>query len=287
LIIMGPEIKINEVQTRNPITKSNLPDADYVINPYTGCLHSCIYCYARFMKRFTGHDEPWGSFVDVKLNAADAVPRKGEKYKNKSIFMSSVTDPYLELEKKYELTRRILKRIAEFEPDLGVQTKSALITRDIDILKGFKKCSVGMTITTLDDAVRAAIEPHASPVDDRLSALKKLKQNGLSTYVFIGPVLPFITGWKEIIERTKDFTDFYCFENLNMYGTIKKDVCAWLQRYHRNRLASYMSILRDPAVFWETVKQEMEEYCAARGINYKLYFDHKAVRKTTGSGPET
>jgi DNA repair photolyase len=130
---MLSQVKIKEVQTGNPITKSNLPDADYVINPYTGCLHSCIYCYARFMKRFTGHDEPWGSFVDVKLNAADAVPRKGEKYKNKSIFMSSVTDPYLELEKKYELTRRILKRIAEFEPDLGVQTKSALITRDIDI----------------------------------------------------------------------------------------------------------------------------------------------------------
>jgi DNA repair photolyase len=277
---MLSKIKINEVQTRNIITKSNLPDADYVINPYTGCLHSCIYCYARFMKRFTGHDEAWGRFIDVKINAADTVPRNGEKYKDKSIFMSSVTDPYLELEKKYELTRRILERIAGLEPDLSIQTKSALITRDIDLLKGFKKCSAGLTITTLDDAVRAEIEPHASPVEDRLSALKELKQNGLSTYVFIGPILPFITGWKEIIERTKDFTDFYCFENLNMYGTIKKGVFAWLQSYDKGRLAAYMSILREPAVFWETVKQEIEEYCAKRGIAYKLYFDHKAVRKT-------
>ncbi|MEJ2663492.1 MAG: radical SAM protein [Spirochaetia bacterium] len=279
---MLPGVKIKEVQTKNLITKSNLPDADYVINPYTGCLHSCIYCYARFMKRFTGHNEPWGRFVDVKVNAADAVPKNGEKYKNKAVFMSSVTDPYLELEKKYELTRRVLGRIVGFEPALSIQTKSALITRDIDLLQGFKLCRVGMTVTTLDDTVRAAIEPHASPVADRLSALKKLKQNGLSTYVFIGPVLPFITDWREIIRRTRDFTDCYYFENLNMYGTIKKDLFAWLEGYNRNRLASYLSILRAPAVYWEAVKQEITEYCTVHGITYKLYFDHKAIRKTAG-----
>ncbi|HOX60771.1 MAG TPA: hypothetical protein PLV72_02065 [Candidatus Magasanikbacteria bacterium] len=76
---------VKEIQASSIITKSNLPDADFVVNPYVGCMHACIYCYARFMKRFTGHDEPWGDFVDVKINAVDLVPSGTMKYKNKSM----------------------------------------------------------------------------------------------------------------------------------------------------------------------------------------------------------
>jgi DNA repair photolyase len=272
-------VNIKEIRIKNLITKSNLPDADYVINPYTGCLHSCIYCYARFMKRFTGHREQWGRFVDVKKNCLEAIPKNGSRYKNKEIFMSSVTDPYLELEKKYKLTRSILQRLVEFEPDLSIQTKSDLIVRDADVLKRFKKCRVGMTITTLDDAVRARIEPYAAPVHRRLAALQKLKQNGLSTYVFIGPILPFVTDWKAIIERTKDFTDYFYFENLSIYGTIRQNIYAWLEKYDKNILAKYMSIRPRLPLFWETVKQEINAYCDVSNIRYTLYFDHKVQKK--------
>lgn len=148
-----------EITARSIITKSNLPEADYVINPYTGCSHACRYCYARFMKRFTGHSEPWGSFVDVKLNAPDLIPEKSGKYRGKSVFLSSVTDPYLPQEKNYGLTRQILERLIPLEPRLGIQTKSDLIVRDIDILKQFESCEAGLTITTLDDKVRKEIEP--------------------------------------------------------------------------------------------------------------------------------
>ncbi|MBN1798150.1 MAG: radical SAM protein [Spirochaetales bacterium] len=276
---MSSEINITEVNIKSLITASNLPDADYVINPYSGCLHSCIYCYARFIKRFTGHDEPWGSFVDVKINCAQVIPHNGNKFKGKALFMSSVTDPYLELEKKYKLTRSILEKLAEFEPDLSIQTKSDLVVRDCDVLKRFNKCRVGLTITTLDDAVRAQIEPRAVSVERRIAALKRLKRQGLTTYVFIGPLLPFITDWKEIIKRTKDFTDCYYFENLNIYGTIKKNIYAWLGKHDKDCLAKYMSIQSKRTVFWETVGQEIQEYCAAHNINHKLYFDHKAQRK--------
>jgi DNA repair photolyase len=88
-------MKIKEVKAKSIITKSGLPDSDFVINPYTGCMHGCIYCYATFMKRFTDHnEEEWGSFVDIKKNAADLIPENTEKYKDKTIFLSSVTDPY-------------------------------------------------------------------------------------------------------------------------------------------------------------------------------------------------
>jgi DNA repair photolyase len=116
-------MKVKEIIVKNIITKSNLPDADFVINPYTGCTHSCIYCYARFMKRFTGHDEKWGQFIDVKINGADLVINNIKKITNKSIFMSSVTDPYLPLEKKYKITRNILCKLVEFDPLPIVKTK--------------------------------------------------------------------------------------------------------------------------------------------------------------------
>ena len=131
-------MQIKEIHAASIITKSHLPDADYVINPYAGCTHKCIYCYARFMKRFTGHNENWGEFIDVKVNAPDLNPPDTTKYRGKSIFMSSVTDPYLPLEKKYELTRKILEKLIPLQPDLGILTKSDLVLRDIDLLRQFK-----------------------------------------------------------------------------------------------------------------------------------------------------
>ena len=207
-------VKIAKIKAKSIITKSNLPEADYVISPYTGCTHSCIYCYARFMKRFTGHSEKWGDFVDIKINSEDLVPTRSSKYANKSIFLSSVTDPYLPLEKKYEITRRILQKLVKLNPIISVQTKSALVTRDIDIFKQFQDCQIGLTITTLDDQIRKQIEPNASSIERRISALKELKNKGLSTYVFIGPILPNITDWKRIVDETKEYADSFMFENL-------------------------------------------------------------------------
>lgn len=272
-------MQINEVLTKNIITKSNLPDADFVINPYIGCTHSCIYCYARFMKRFTGHNEKWGDFIDVKINSAETIPKNGRKIKRKSVFMSSVTDPYLHLEKKYQITRKILDRIVTLEPNLNIQTKSSLVLRDIDILKKLSNCRVGMTITTLDDTIRKQIEPNTSSVDRRLSALRQLKESGLTTYIFIGPILPYITDYKQIIEKTKEYVDYYMFENLNTHGTISMEVYNWLEKCHIELLDKYKDVSKDRVTFWDTMETEIKQFCIDRSINYKMYFNHKTQRK--------
>jgi DNA repair photolyase len=269
-----------DILVRNVITKSNLPDADFVINPYIGCAHSCIYCYARFMKRFTGHKEKWGTFVDVKVNSCDTIPVNSKKILNKSVFMSSVTDPYQQVENKYQITRKILSKIVALEPNLSIQTKSALIVRDIDILKKFKNCKVGMTITTLNDDIRKEIEPHTSSIEKRLAALKQLKESGLETYVFVGPILPFITDWKSIIETTKDYVDFYMFENLNMHGTISMDIYNWIGKDHNSLLGKYKAIHKKKNAFWNNMEIEIEQFCVTQGYDYKMYFDHKKQRKT-------
>ncbi|HEX2954729.1 MAG TPA: radical SAM protein [Bacillota bacterium] len=265
---------VNEINVKSIITKSNLPDADYVINPYGGCNHSCIYCYARFMKRFSGHDEKWGGYIDVKVNAADLIPKKSKKYIGKSIFIASVTDPYIALEKKYQLTREILKKLAGLKPTLNIQTKSDLVLRDIDILKQLEDTMVGLTLTTLDDAIRQEVEPGAAPVERRINALRVLKANGIKTYGFIGPILPYLTDWKEIILKTKDFVDFYMFENLNTAGSIWVDIKRWLEINHPNLLKHYVEIYKLKNGYWDSVANEIDTFCKKENVGYKIYFHH-------------
>lgn len=267
-------IKIKAIQASSIVTKSNLPDADYVINPYVGCMHACIYCYARFMKRFTRHTEEWGKFVDVKVNAPDLISAKTTKYRGKSIFLSSVTDAYLPLEKKYLLTRKILKKLILLQPNLGVQTKSDLVLRDIDLLKQFKNCEVGFTITTLDDNLRKEIEPFTSPVQNRVKALEKLKEAGIKSYVFIGPILPFLTDWKQIILKTKHCSNLYMFENLNVAGSIWDSVQKWLKEKHPELVEKYEPIYFFKSDHWDKIEEEIKQFCKEQKVNYRIYFHH-------------
>lgn len=267
-------LKVNEILVKNIITKSNLPDADYVINPYVGCSHSCIYCYARFMKRFSRHDEEWGRFVDVKINAPDLIRIKPKDFQDKHIFISSVTDPYLPQEKKYQITRKILEKLVEAQPRVDIQTKSDLILRDIDVLKKLKHCRVGITITTLDDTTRKEVEPFTASVQNRIKALKVLKENGIKTYVFIGPIFPYLTDWKNIIKEAKDYVDFYMLENLNVKGSVWKDIKHWLKSKHNDLLSKYIEIYEKKSDYWDRVEKEVIEFCDSENVDYKVYFHH-------------
>jgi DNA repair photolyase len=268
------KVIVKEITAKNIILKSNLPSADYVINPYVGCSHACIYCYARFMKRFTNHEEDWGKFVDVKSNAEELVPNKLDKYKGKKFFISSVTDPYLHYEKEYKLTRKVLEKLVDIDAQIDIQSKSDLIVRDIDIFKKFKSCKVGITITTMDDNVRREIEPYTASVEKRLKALQELKGEGIYTYVFIGPILPCVTDWKSIIEKTKDYVNEYVFENLNIRGSVWQDIVRWLKQKHPELLEKYKDIYFSRSDYWEVEEAQISDYCLQNGISNRIYFHH-------------
>ena len=170
--IIEKQIKVNDY-----VTKSNLPASDYVINPYVGCPHGCKYCYASFMKRFTGHKEDWGTFVDIKLCDKKI---NINKLKNKRVFLSSVTDCYNKFEEKYELTRNILKQLVDVDCELYISTKSKLILRDMDLLKQMKNLIVSMSINTLDENFKNDMD-NASSIQERLQTLKELHNNGIFT----------------------------------------------------------------------------------------------------------
>lgn len=106
-----------EIEIKDLLTKSNLPASDYVINPYVGCPHGCKYCYASFMKRFTGHKEEWGAFIDVK-RCSKSISKK--KLKGKTVFLASVTDCYNSYEEKYCITQSILKQLLDVECTVSI-----------------------------------------------------------------------------------------------------------------------------------------------------------------------
>jgi DNA repair photolyase len=274
----GAGMTIREIRVKSIIVKSGLPDSDYVVNPYRGCGNGCMYCYARFMSRFTGCTDDWGTYMDAKVNAPELVPGHTSRYRGKSIFLSSVTDPYGPAEEKYRLTRRILEKLIPLEPVLAILTKSSLVLRDLDLIARFADREIGMTVTTLDDTLRSGIEPDASPVADRMHALREIRKHGIRNFVFISPILPGLTDWKAIIRECRDFTDSFWFENLNIKGTVWRHVNEWLSANRPDLVAEYRRIYFEKSDYWQRVEEEIRNYCMSNGIDHKIYFHHKRKR---------
>jgi DNA repair photolyase len=203
---------VREVYAKAILSKSKV--SDYTINPYVGCEHGCTYCYARFMKRFTGHKEEWGRFVDVKTNAASLLQREIRKKRSGRVWISGVCDPYQPIEKKHELTRRCLEILSRHGWPITIQTKSPLVKRDLGLLGTFNDIEVGLTITTADENIREIFEPNSPAIDERIEALEKLHSAGLKTYAMIAPLLPRAEG---LVTRLNKKVDYVLIDKMNYH----------------------------------------------------------------------
>lgn len=267
-------MKVKLVKVRDYLSKSNLPASDYVINPYIGCPHACKYCYACFMKRFTKHEEEWGTFVDVKQ--CDK-PISLKRLKNKSVFLSSVTDCYNCFEKKYQVTRKILEQLINADCSITISTKSKLILRDIDLLKRCEKLKVAISLNTMDENFRKDMD-NASSIRDRLNALKELHEHGIYTVVFMSPIFPYITDFKSIIEKTYTYTDEYWFENLNLRGSYKTRILDYIKDKYPKLYDGYERIYKNgEKSYWVDLSEEIEKYCRKKHVRYVNYFYHEKL----------
>ncbi|MBI5636817.1 MAG: radical SAM protein [Nitrospinae bacterium] len=203
---------VKEITAKSILSKSQI--YDYALNPYVGCQHNCVYCYAKFMKRFTGHREPWGEFVDVKINAAELLAREVKKKKKGNVWISGVCDAYQPLEGKYQLTRRCLEILVEDSWPFAIQTKSPLVLRDIELLRKAAGCEVGFTITTADEKMRSIFEPGAPPIAKRIEALATLHSAKIKTFVMIAPLLP---GAEGLVDLLKGKVDHVLVDRLNYH----------------------------------------------------------------------
>ncbi|MBD5544746.1 MAG: radical SAM protein [Lachnospiraceae bacterium] len=270
-----------KITTKDYLTKSNLPASDYVINPYVGCPHACKYCYASFMKRFTGHREKWGSFIDIK--ECDK-PVNIKKLQGKSIFLSSVTDCYNPFEEKYRVTRNILEQLVGAKCQITISTKSNLILRDIDLLKKLPDLKVAFSVNTLDEEFRKDMDI-GSTIAERIVAMKKLHREGIYTVLFMSPIFPYITDCKGIIDATKDIACEYWFENLNLRGAYKQVILDYIDTKYPSLKEEYRKIyIQKDTAYWKELGQFLQDYGEKSEINSINYFYHEKLIKEKKGG---
>ncbi|SRR5258708_522132 len=205
---------------------------DYTLNPYSGCSFGCTYCYAAFFSRSEEQRKNWGYWLHVKENALQLLIKSRKKpLRGKTIYMSSVTDPYQPIERELELTRSLIKELLLYhQPRLVIQTRSPIVTRDIDLFKQFEVLQVNMTITTDSETVRKVFEPLCPSNLIRLKAIKEVSQAGIESCITMTPLLP--------VENAEDFA------KMLLDTGIKKFI---IQPFHSDK-GKFIASTREPAI---------------------------------------
>ena len=262
-------VVVREVLCKSALSRSGIYGVNYSVNPYLGCQHGCAYCYARFMAKKSHRGEEWGSFVDVKVNAPQRLSLELRKGPRGLVLLSSVTDPYQPLERKYGLTRGALQLLVKYDFPTSLLTKSDLVLRDLDIIREMRNCEVGLTITTLDEGVKEVFEPLATPIGDRLKALGKLHEAGVETYAFLGPMLPHLSenGLDELLDRLCEAgVNRIMVDRLNLKAGNWPPICKALSENFPRFLPKFTEALSKPSRYYERLRMKISEMCQGRNL---------------------
>lgn len=267
-------LTVREIPCRSILTKSGIEGVDYAVNPYVGCEHGCVYCYAIFMKRFTGHGEPWGTFVDVKVNAAEVLRKQLQRARAGNVTFGTVTDAYQPLEEHYGITRACLEALQGRNWPLCILTKSDLVLRDLDLLAGLDGVEVAFTIHTLDDRLRKQFEPRASPIRARLEALNALAEAGIPTWAFCGPLLPRLSdGDAEVHalfgELKRVGVRSVYVDSLNLRGAVWSRILGVLETAYPELVPYYRAIRDNRRPYHEAMMERVRTLAARHGLSLR------------------
>lgn len=223
---------------------------DFTLNAYRGCQYGCSYCYAAAFSPNQKMRKAWGEWAIVKQNAAELLDKELAKWYKKnpdrapSIYMSSVTDPYQPIEAKEKLTRSLLEVMVKYQPTLVIQTRSPMITRDIEFLQQFQRLRINMSIPTGSELVRKDFEPHTPSISARLQAIGNLKHNipyreghEIKISVTITPLLPTLPADElplieklEIVDRVV-IQEFHASQTRTHVAGTREEAIALKQKY--------------------------------------------------------
>jgi len=241
---------------RSVLTRNRSPDVgfDWSLNPYRGCVHGCVYCYARPTHEYLGFSP--GLDFESRIVVKKEAPRLLEHELSRSswrpttLVMSGVTDPYQPVERRLELTRGCLEVLARARHPVAIITKSRLVERDVDHLAElarFGAAHVTLSITTLDRGVQRALEPRASPPEHRLAAVRTLVDAGVPVSVFVAPVIPGLTEHEipAIVGAAAEAGATGAgYVVLRLPGAVEPLFLSWLEEHCPDRAAKVRSRLR-------------------------------------------
>lgn len=286
------------------LSRSQLPGSDWAANPYLGCSHACLYCYARFMQRFSEHNGPWGSFIEVKdwpeLDPIKERPRLA----GKSILIGSVTDPYLPEEAEFKRTRTLLQQLLKIAqptgllsnagllqnegllpdedllPDEGFSltliTKSDLVKRDLDLLTQFPQMRVVFSINTVDEELKEQLDA-APSIARRLAALQACYEAGLTTACFIAPIMPGLTDVAAVIHAVRPYCHEIWLDSLNLHPSCKEPVLRYIATQQPHLKPLYHAIYEEHDLsFWRELDRYLCQIAAACDLPY--YTDFAEVK---------
>jgi DNA repair photolyase len=259
---MSIGIKVGEIDCAAAIGKCGFPGGGWAVNPYVGCAHDCVYCYARFIKRFTGHNEAWGGFVDVRVNMVEVLKKqlKSAKYREGRIYIGTVTDPYQSLEERYKITRSVLEVLMDYGAGVSILTKSNLVLRDLDLLRKFKDIDVNFTLNSFDEKWKSLVEPNSPSIKDRIEAVKRIVANSIKVYVMVGPYWPFFTDASVMLRKFKELGVSGIFtESFNTVGGNWSGVEGVLTKNCPNLLPEFRQIMFNKEKFNEFYDREYEK----------------------------
>ncbi len=265
---------VREVECKTLLNRGKL---GYSVNCYTGCAHGCVYCYARFMQRFHPHPEPWGEFVDVKVNAPEALLKQLKRREPGGVFVSSACDAWQPLEEQWELTRRCCRLLIEHGFKVNALTKSPLVLRDLDVFEpGLTR--IGTTITAPDPDLAALWEPRAGTVAERWDILRRAKEAGLETAVMFGPLLPDLSDDAEALDgmfgRAAELeVDVVWTDTLNARPRVWPSVAGLLRERFPDLHERYSRLLHDKGArgqYVEGLRERIRAAARRAGIERRL-----------------
>lgn len=254
------------VPCKHAVSKSSLPGLAYTFNPYVGCRHGCLYCYVPDVLRYGVSSPEWGREVAVKEGVLEKLAMDLKRLSPGVVGVSTATDPYQPLEKTLELTRTALKLFQSCGWPVSVQTKSALVRRDLDILKS-GKFELGLTVTSMDDDFQRLFEPCASPPQERAETLMEASSLGIKTFLFFGPIIPGFNDSAEnvraIVSLAQSTGSSLLYDRINLKPLM-------LQRMRR--YVSEDSIKSIKSYRFETIYQHIQKMCSEKRIQCRPAF---------------
>jgi len=273
-----------EISTEKAFAKTNIDLGDYVLNPYKGCFHQCLYCYVKTNKFFSKHPDLWESTIYVKTNFVEKMQKEWPTLTPtpEKVLIGATTEVYMPQEKHYTLMRPILNFLNEKKISITILTKSNLIERDIDLLKQNSNPKIYLTINQTSQNLKNLLESHTTKLDDLWTTLEKLTQNKIKTVLYISPAFPFFTDWNTLITRGLEYTDYINIETFNPILLNLEKLKTALHDYDAKKFSKLEKIYnseQEYKKFWNKTKEELEKKFPAKTpklfINpYQSYFNN-------------
>ncbi len=265
-------VEVTEVVAKSILNRVRGMPFVWSINPYQGCFHQCVFCYARSTHRYRELDgvAAWGSRLTAKVNAASVLRRELNRrsWRNEEVAIGTATDPYQAIEGRYRLTRAIIAELARAATPAHLITRSPLIVRDVDVLSELSRAaafSVCVSLPTLDAALAQRIEPTVAPPRQRLRAVRRLAEAGIRVGVAVAPVLPYLTdapdALRDVVAAARDAGASFAWHSVLNLGDVARDAYfRYLEADQSHLVDTYRAMYRSryaPAAYRSGVEREL------------------------------